>query len=121
MLQAMADGADPSSQRAAVSAGETLPAPVCQASMARTGKPMPDGIGATGMLNVFLNDRFDGHRPGRTGRLVTGSGARIGDAPGAQRAAGRGRPTGCRSLADDRRRGLYTERLEPEGRLFPTR
>ena len=40
MLAAMDEGADLSSLRAAVSAGETLPAPVYEAWMAKTGKPM---------------------------------------------------------------------------------
>src|SRR5690606_21057710 len=43
MMQAMDQGADLSSLRAAVSAGETLPAPVYDEWMARTGKPMLDG------------------------------------------------------------------------------
>ncbi|MEH6750738.1 MAG: AMP-binding protein, partial [Paracoccaceae bacterium] len=45
MLAAMEQGADLSSLRAAVSAGETLPAPVYEEWMAKTGKPMLDGIG----------------------------------------------------------------------------
>jgi len=49
MLAAMDQGADLSSLRAAVSAGETLPAPVYDDWMAKTGKPMLDGIGATEM------------------------------------------------------------------------
>lgn len=108
MLKAMADGADLSSLRAAVSAGETLPAPVYQEWMERTGKPMLDGIGATEMLHIFITNRFDDHRPGCTGRPVTGYEARIVD-PDMQdvprgevgRLAVRG-PTGCRYLADDR-------------------
>ncbi|MEM9032920.1 MAG: AMP-binding protein, partial [Pseudomonadota bacterium] len=45
MLNAMDEGADLSSLRAAVSAGETLPAPVYDAWINKTGKPMLDGIG----------------------------------------------------------------------------
>ncbi|MFM7446061.1 MAG: AMP-binding protein, partial [Tabrizicola sp.] len=45
MLKAMDEGADLSSLRAAVSAGETLPAPVYEEWQAKTGKPMLDGIG----------------------------------------------------------------------------
>lgn len=108
MLKAMADGADLSSLRAAVSAGETLPAPVYEEWIARTGKPMLDGIGATEMLHIFLTNRFDDHRPGCTGRPVSGYEARIVDDSGAEvphgmvgRLAVRG-PTGCRYLADDR-------------------
>jgi len=108
MLKAMAEGADLSSLRAAVSAGETLPAPVYEEWIARTGKPMLDGIGATEMLHIFLTNRFDDHHPACTGRPVTGYEARIvGDdmreLPRGEvgRLAVRG-PTGCRYMADDR-------------------
>jgi 2-aminobenzoate-CoA ligase len=63
MLQAMDEGADLSSLRAAVSAGETLPSPVYEAWIAKTGKPMLDGIGATEMLHIFITNRFSDHRP----------------------------------------------------------
>ena len=79
MLKAMEEGADLSSLRAAVSAGETLPAPVYDEWMRKTGKPMLDGIGATEMLHIFITNRFDDHRPGCTGRPVTGYEARIVD------------------------------------------
>jgi 2-aminobenzoate-CoA ligase len=108
MLKAMEDGADLSSLRAAVSAGETLPAPVYQEWMARTGKPMLDGIGATEMLHIFITNRFDDHRPACTGRPVTGYQARIvgpdmAELPRGEvgRLAVRG-PTGCRYMADAR-------------------
>lgn len=108
MLKAMEDGADLSSLRAAVSAGETLPAPVYDEWIARTGKPMLDGIGATEMLHIFLTNRFDDHRPGCTGRPVTGYEARIvgpdmAELPRGEvgRLAVRG-PTGCRYMADPR-------------------
>jgi 2-aminobenzoate-CoA ligase len=108
MLKAMAEGADLSSLRAAVSAGETLPAPVYQDWIARTGKPMLDGIGATEMLHIFLSNRFDDHRPACTGRPVTGYEARIVDDEGREVPRGEvGRlvvrgPTGCRYMADAR-------------------
>jgi 2-aminobenzoate-CoA ligase len=110
MLKAMAEGADLSSLRAAVSAGETLPAPVYEEWMAKTGKPMLDGIGATEMLHIFLTNRFDDHRPACTGRPVTGYRAIIVDDEGREKPRGEvGRlavkgPTGCRYLADDRQR-----------------
>ncbi len=110
MLKAMDDGADLSSLRAAVSAGETLPAPVYQEWMAKTGKPMLDGIGATEMLHIFLTNRFSDHRPACTGRPVAGYEAKVvgedgGEMPRGEvgRLAVRG-PTGCRYLADDRQR-----------------
>ncbi|MEQ8429225.1 MAG: AMP-binding protein, partial [Roseovarius sp.] len=108
MLRAMDEGADLSSLRAAVSAGETLPGPVYDEWMKKTGKPMLDGIGATEMLHIFITNRFDDHRPACTGRPVTGYEVRIVDTDGNElpvgepgRLAVRG-PTGCRYLADDR-------------------
>ena len=108
MLGAMEEGADLSSLRAAVSAGETLPAPIYEQWMARTGKPMLDGIGATEMLHIFVTNRFEDARPACTGRPVTGYEARIvgddmQDLPDGEvgRLAVRG-PTGCRYLNDAR-------------------
>jgi 2-aminobenzoate-CoA ligase len=108
MLQAMEEGADLSSLRAAVSAGETLPAPVYHDWMEKTGKPMLDGIGATEMLHIFISNRFDDHQPACTGKPVTGYEAKVIDEEGREvetgqvgRLAVRG-PTGCRYLADPR-------------------
>ncbi len=108
MLSAMEEGADLSSLRAAVSAGETLPAPVYDDWIAKTGKPMLDGIGATEMLHIFISNRFEDHAPACTGRPVTGYEAKVVDAdmnevPRGEvgRLAVRG-PTGCRYLADAR-------------------
>lgn len=108
MLSAMAEGADLSSLRAAVSAGETLPAPVYDNWMAQTGKPMLDGIGATEMLHIFISNRFDDHRPACTGKPVRGYQVKIINQAGQEvphgnvgRLAVRG-PTGCRYLADAR-------------------
>jgi 2-aminobenzoate-CoA ligase len=108
MLQAMDIGADLSSLRAAVSGGETLPAPVYQEWMAKTGKPMIEGIGATEMLHNFISNRGDDHHPACTGRPVTGYEARVVDDDMNELPRGtlgklavRG-PTGCRYLADPR-------------------
>ncbi|WP_166418612.1 AMP-binding protein [Cochlodiniinecator piscidefendens] len=108
MLAAMEEGADLSSLRAAVSAGETLPAPVYDDWKAKTGKPMLDGIGATEMLHIFVSNRFDDSRAACTGKPVTGYEVRILDETGQDvepgevgRLAVRG-PTGCRYLADSR-------------------
>ncbi len=108
MLRAMDEGADLSSLRAAVSAGETLPAPVYEEWMRKTGKPMLDGIGATEMLHIFISNRFGDSHPACTGKPVTGYEARIVDdamkeVPRGQvgRLAVRG-PTGCRYLSDSR-------------------
>jgi 2-aminobenzoate-CoA ligase len=124
MLKAMEEGADLSSLRAAVSAGETLPAPVYDEWMAKTGKPMLDGIGATEMLHIFLTNRFDDHRPGCTGRPVTGYEARIvgpdmAELPRGEvgRLAVRG-PTGCRYMADDRQRAYVRDGWNLTGDSF---
>ena len=108
MLNAMDDGADLSSLRAAVSAGETLPAPIYDAWMKKTGKPMLDGIGATELLHIFISNRFGDHRPATTGKPIGGYEARIVDDKMRElprgdvgRLAVRG-PTGCRYLSDHR-------------------
>jgi len=110
MLTAMDEGADLSSLRLAVSAGETLPAPVFNDWMRRTGKPILDGIGATEMLHIFISNRLDDLAPGSTGKPVRGYEARIVDEDMNERPRGtigrlavRG-PTGCRYLADARQR-----------------
>lgn len=108
MLAAMDEGADLSSLRVAVSAGETLPAPVFEDWVRKTGKPILDGIGSTELLHIFISNRFDGAKAGSTGRPVTGYEARVVDdemngvPPGAPgKLAVRG-PTGCRYLNDTR-------------------
>ena len=114
MLAAMEDGADLSSLRAAVSAGETLPAPVYDEWMAKTGKPMLDGIGATELLHIFITNRFDDHAPSSTGRPVAGYEAKVIGPDGSDLGAGEvGRlavrgPTGCRYLRSERQ-GEYVK------------
>ena len=110
MLKAMDQGADLSSLRAAVSAGETLPGPVYDEWIAKTGKPMLDGIGATEMLHIFITNRFEDHAPTCTGRPVTGYQAKVVGEDMAELPRGEvGRlavkgPTGCRYMADDRQK-----------------
>ncbi|HLH10679.1 MAG TPA: AMP-binding protein, partial [Methylovirgula sp.] len=108
MMAAMDQGADLSSLRLAVSAGETLPAPVFEDWMRKTGKIILDGIGSTELLHIFISNRADSAAPGTTGRPVTGYEARIVDddmnelpAGSVGKLAVRG-PTGCRYLADAR-------------------
>ena len=72
MLSAMERGADLSSLRVAVSAGETLPAPVYQDWQDKTGTPMLDGIGATEMLHIFLSNQPGDIAYGTSGRAVPG-------------------------------------------------
>jgi len=108
MMRAMDEGADLSSLRCAVSAGETLPEPVYDAWLTKTGKPLLDGIGATEMLHIFVSNRLGDHRAACTGKPVSGYEARIvdddmNDVPDGEvgRLAVRG-PTGCRYLNDAR-------------------
>ncbi|MFA6266052.1 MAG: benzoate-CoA ligase family protein [Pseudolabrys sp.] len=108
MMAAMDKGADLSSLRIAVSAGETLPAPVFEQWTAKTGKPILDGIGSTEMLHIFITNRIGDARAGATGKPVTGYFGKIVDdnmneQPRGEigRLAVRG-PTGCRYLADKR-------------------
>ncbi|MFK7994549.1 MAG: AMP-binding protein [Granulosicoccus sp.] len=124
MLAAMDEGADLSSLRAAVSAGETLPAPVYNDWINKTGKPMLDGIGATEMLHIFISNRFDDHAPGCTGRPVTGYQVKVIDdnnnvVPNGTvgRLAVKG-PTGCRYLADDRQANYVHEGWNITGDSF---
>ena len=107
MLEAMDEGADLGSLRLAVSAGETLPAPVFDAWTARTGKPILDGIGTTELLHIFISNRIGGAQAGSTGTPVTGYEARIVGEGGEElpdgevgRLAVRG-PTGCRYLGGE--------------------
>jgi 2-aminobenzoate-CoA ligase len=124
MLAAMDKGADLSSLRAAVSAGETLPAPVYERWMEKTGKPMLDGIGTTELLHIFISNRFGDSHPACTGRPVAGYEAKIvGEdmkdvARGSiGRLAIRG-PTGCRYLADDRQKGYVQDGWNLTGDSF---
>src|SRR6202050_782201 len=72
MLGAMHEGADLSSLRAAVSAGETLPAPVFEDWVGKTGKPILDGIGSTEMLHIFISNRFTDAAPATTRKTGIG-------------------------------------------------
>jgi 2-aminobenzoate-CoA ligase len=108
MMAAMDEGADLSSLRMAISAGETLPAPVFEDWTRKTGKPILDGIGTTELLHIFISNRLEDSAAGATGRPVTGYEARIVDDDMKEVPDGtighlavRG-PTGCRYLADDR-------------------
>jgi 2-aminobenzoate-CoA ligase len=108
MMAAMDRGADLTSLRMAVSAGETLPAPVYDDWTRRTGKPILDGIGATELLHIFITNRLGDAAAGATGRTVAGYEAKIVDDDMKEVPDGtighlavRG-PTGCRYLADAR-------------------
>ncbi len=115
MMAAMDQGADLSSLRIAVSAGETLPAPVFEDWTRKTGKPILDGIGSTEMLHIFITSRIGDAHPGATGRPVTGYEAKVVDDKMKEvprgaigRLAVRG-PTGCRYLADKRQKNYVRD------------
>ena len=98
MLAAMEQGADLSSLRAAVSAGETL--------------------------HIFISNRFDDHAPACTGKPVRGYQAKVIGPDGAEvprgevgRLAVRG-PTGCRYLADDRQEKYVVDGWNITGDAF---
>ena len=124
MLAAMAEGADLSSLRLAVSAGETLPAPVYRDWVAKTGKPILDGIGSTEMLHIFISNRIDDAAPARTGRPVGGYEAKVVDDAMREKPRGEvGRlavrgPTGCRYLADGRQKSYVRDGWNLTGDTF---
>jgi 2-aminobenzoate-CoA ligase len=124
MLAAMDTGADLSSLRIAVSAGETLPAPVFEEWTRKTGTPILDGIGSTELLHIFITNRIGDARAGATGRPVTGYEARIVDDAMKDVETGefgklavRG-PTGCRYLADKRQTAYVRDGWNITGDTF---
>jgi 2-aminobenzoate-CoA ligase len=124
MMAAMDKGADLSSLRIAVSAGETLPAPVFEEWSAKTGTPILDGIGSTELLHIFITNRIGDARPGATGKPVTGYVAKIVDKEMNEvergeigRLAVRG-PTGCRYLADKRQKDYVRDGWNLTGDTF---
>ena len=108
MLAAMDKGADLSSLRVAVSAGETLPGPVYDEWVQKTGKPIVDGIGSTEMLHIFISNRLEDSRAACTGKPLAGYQAIVVDddmrevPPGTVGKLAVKGPIGCRYLADER-------------------
>ncbi|MBD9650682.1 benzoate-CoA ligase family protein (plasmid) [Ensifer sp. PDNC004] len=124
MMKAMDNGADLSSLRVAISAGETLPGPVFEEWTAKTGKPILDGIGATEMLHIFISNRFEDRKAASTGKPVGGYQARIvnddmQEVPRGTigRLAVRG-PTGCRYMSDARQRDYVRDGWNLTGDAF---
>jgi 2-aminobenzoate-CoA ligase len=120
----MDQGADLSSLRLSVSAGETLPAPVFEDWTRKTGKPILDGIGTTEMLHIFITNRIGDAAAGSTGKPVRGYQAKIvdekmNDVPTGTvgRLAVRG-PTGCRYLADGRQTSYVRDGWNLTGDAF---
>ncbi|WZH54357.1 MAG: AMP-binding protein [Nocardioides alkalitolerans] len=110
--------------RAAVSAGEHIPASTWQRLHDALGLKVIDGIGGTEMLHIYLSAVGDDIRPGATGRPLPGYRATIlgpdGEElpPGVEgRLAVRG-PVGCRYLADERQRNYVLNGWNLTGDTF---
>jgi 2-aminobenzoate-CoA ligase len=123
-MAAMDKGADLSSLRLAVSAGETLPAPVFESWTRKTGKTILDGIGSTELLHIFITNRTGDAVAGTTGHPVSGYEAKIVDDDMNELPAGtigklavRG-PTGCRYLADKRQSNYVRDGWNLTGDTF---
>lgn len=124
MLATQTSERELASLRVAVSAGETLPAPIYHDWINKTGTPILDGIGATEMLHIFISNRLDDHHPACTGRPVAGYEAMIVDGEMKEvprgeigRLAVRG-PTGCRYLADARQKNYVQQGWNLTGDAF---
>jgi benzoate-CoA ligase family protein len=77
---------DPSalaSVRAAVTAGESLPADLARRYMAYFGHPVLDGIGSTEALHIFISNSLDHQQPGTSGTPVPGYELELRDEDGA--------------------------------------
>jgi 2-aminobenzoate-CoA ligase len=124
MLAAMDSGANLSSLRIAVSAGETLPAPVYEDWVRKTGKPILDGIGSTELLHIFISNQTGDCAPACTGRPVGGYQAIVVDSDMRERPRGEvGRlavrgPTGCRYLSDARQNAYVRDGWNLTGDAF---
>jgi benzoate-CoA ligase len=77
MLLAHAGDFDLSSLRLAVSAGESLPAPLYERFKQRFGVDILDGLGSTEALHMFTSNRPGAIRPGSSGLVVPGYAASI--------------------------------------------
>ena len=124
MLSSLERRTDLSSLRVAVSGGETLPAPVFRDWVAKTGKPILEGIGSSEMLHNFISNRFGDAAPATTGRPVTGYQAKVVDDDMKEKPRGEiGRlavrgPTGCRYLADKRQSAYVRDGWNLTGDAF---
>jgi 2-aminobenzoate-CoA ligase len=123
-MLAKMEGADLSSLRICVSAGEHLPKATYEAWKQATGISMMDGIGSTEMLHIFIGSPAGETIPGSTGRVVPGYQARIlgpdgADAPDGTpgRLAVRG-PTGCRYMSDPRQQAYVQDGWNITGDSF---
>ncbi|MDA1266778.1 MAG: benzoate-CoA ligase family protein [Planctomycetota bacterium] len=76
------EGADLSSLRLCLSAGEALPESLYKEWLARTGVEILDGIGSAEMFHIYISNYPGDVRPGSLGRLVPGYEAEIVDPEG---------------------------------------
>jgi benzoate-CoA ligase len=76
------DGADLSSLRLCVSAGEALPPKLYEEWKARTNVEILDGIGSAEMFHIYISNYPCDVRPGSLGRIVPGYEAEIVDPEG---------------------------------------
>jgi 4-hydroxybenzoate-CoA ligase len=74
--------------RCCISAGEALPEELGKSWKARFGVDILDGVGSTEMLHIFLTNRPDDVRYGRSGKAVPGYELRLVDESGADVASG---------------------------------
>lgn len=72
LLDFRPDPAALSSVRAAVTAGEALPADLVRRYSAYFGHPVLDGIGSTEALHIFISNTLDHQEPGTSGVAVPG-------------------------------------------------
>src|SRR5206468_11931416 len=68
---------DLSPVRYAVSAGESLPAAIFHRFKQRFGVEILDAIGSTEVLHMFIANRPGAVRPGSSGQIIPGYGAKI--------------------------------------------
>ena len=78
------EGADFSSVRVAISAGEALPAELYRRWKQRTGVEILDGIGSAEMFHIFITNRLGDVKLGSLGRVVDGYDAKVCDDSGAE-------------------------------------
>ncbi len=82
MLLAQESGADFSSVRWGISAGEALPPAIFERFDKRFGVQILDGIGSTEIGHIFISNQPRAIRPGSSGKLVDGYAYRILDDDG---------------------------------------
>jgi benzoate-CoA ligase len=70
LLKTMDDRDALSSLRLCVSAGESLPAPLCREWTETTGIEILDGIGSTEALHIYISNRPGAVRPGSAGTRI---------------------------------------------------